>query len=167
MERPLPDRAPASPAGPRPPRPRHVRTGALAALVTTAAALLLGGCGAEEPAGRAGTAEGRPGAPPKARPADVPELASAVGCEAEITIDVADYRQGTCDTGRAEYVFVSFESDTGKRAWLETAQMYGGVYLVGNRWVLSADPRPAMERARERLGGTIEETGALGAEPAP
>lgn len=43
--------------------------------------------------------------------------------------------------------------------------MYGGVYLVGNRWVLSAEPRSAMEAAREKLGGTIEETGAYDASP--
>ena len=43
--------------------------------------------------------------------------------------------------------------------------MYGGVYLAGNRWVLSASPRSAMEAARDKLGGTIEEAGAYGASP--
>ncbi|QUW85626.1 hypothetical protein SMIR_42035 (plasmid) [Streptomyces mirabilis] len=43
--------------------------------------------------------------------------------------------------------------------------MYSGVYLVGNRWVLSASPRSAMEAARDKLGGTIEEAGAYGTSP--
>lgn len=61
-------------------------------------------------------------------------------------------------------MLLTFDTATGQRDWL-VSQMYGGVYLVGNRWVLSASPRSAMEAARAKLGGMIEEAGAYGASP--
>ncbi|MFF2848847.1 hypothetical protein ACFVT5_21335 [Streptomyces sp. NPDC058001] len=140
----------------------------LTVLAAVAAVLTLASCGSGPGSGEA---KGRPGSAsasprvPQARPAQVEELALAMGCTAHITTDVDDYRQGVCKTGKAKYVFLSFVSDQGKRDWLDTAQMYGGVYLVGNRWVLSAEPRQYMTAARSELGGTIEETGAFGSSP--
>ncbi|WP_327387456.1 MULTISPECIES: hypothetical protein [unclassified Streptomyces] len=61
------------------------------------------------------------------------QLASAVGCTAEITVRAADYRQATCMTAEADYVFVDFDTSDGQRAWLDHAKMYGGIYLVGDR----------------------------------
>ncbi|WP_328967490.1 hypothetical protein [Streptomyces sp. NBC_00239] len=94
-------------------------------------------------------------------------MASAVGCTAEITLKAADYRQATCKTAQADYVFVDFDTAEGQRAWLDYAQLYGGVYLVGDRWALSAKSKEYMESLRATLGGTVEERGAFGASPAP
>lgn len=103
---------------------------------------------------------------PDARPETLEGLAEAVGCgEPEEAGKTLDYRQGTCESDGAEYVLLTFDATKGQREWLDVAQMYGGVYLVGDRWVLSAEPRSAMESARGRLGGTIEESGGYSSSP--
>ncbi|KPI05305.1 hypothetical protein OK074_0443 [Actinobacteria bacterium OK074] len=156
------------PSSPRSPRPRSRTT----ALVAAAAVLTLGACegGAEDErkkrSGGASAASAEPSVP-RARAAEVEELAGSVGCTAKIVMEVDDYRQGTCETDQAEYVFLTFTTEVGKRGWLEVAQMYGGVYLVGKRWVLSANPARYMTAARAELGGTIEESGSYGSTPAP
>ncbi|MCC3650578.1 hypothetical protein LIX60_03505 [Streptomyces sp. S07_1.15] len=144
--------------------PSSLRTLA-ASVLTLTVMVLVGGCGGTG-ASAGGQDSGTPSArPPAARPASVEELASAVDCTADITTDVDDYRQGICTASKARYVFVSFTTAKGQRDWLEYAQMYGGVYLVGNRWVVAADPKKYLDRAREKLGGTIEKTAAFGADP--
>ncbi|MFI7499032.1 hypothetical protein ACIBVL_11065 [Streptomyces sp. NPDC049687] len=147
---------------------RPVRRLLGAPVCVAAAALLLAGCGG-------GGDDAKPtaatkSAAPSARPMTLEALGKAVGCETapKEAGKTLDYRQGLCDSADAEYVLVTFDTTEGQRAWLDTAQMYGGVYLVGNRWVLSADPRSAMEKARTELGGTIEESaqnGLNGASP--
>ncbi|WP_030678629.1 hypothetical protein [Streptomyces cellulosae] len=128
----------------------------------TAAALLLAGCSGaatEERADRKETA-------PSAKPMTLEQLAAAVHCgKPKVPGKTLDYRQGVCKAGTAEYVLLTFDTARGQREWLDVSQMYGGVYLVGNRWVLSATPRSAMEAARAKLGGTIEEGLSSGASP--
>lgn len=151
-------------------RPARHRLRAMA-LVAIVSAMTLSACGGgqgsdEEKKAKTGAAS-TDRKRPQARPAEVEELASAMGCTADITTDVDDYKQGVCATDKAQYVFVSFATDAGKRDWLDAAQMYGGVYLVGKRWVLSAKPKKYMAAARNKLGGSIEETGAFGSTPSP
>jgi hypothetical protein len=138
--------------------------------MAAAAVLTLGACesGAEdEERKRSGGAASAEPSVPRARAAEVEELAGSVGCTAKIIMEVDDYRQGTCETDQAEYVFLSFTTEVGKRGWLDAAQMYGGVYLVGKRWVLSATPAQYMTTARAELGGTVEERGSYGSTPSP
>ncbi|MDJ0340960.1 hypothetical protein QMK19_08980 [Streptomyces sp. H10-C2] len=54
---------------------------------------------------------------------------------------------------------LTFAADTGQKSWLTEAQMYGGIYLVGKRWVVTAQSQEALQGLRAVLGGTIE-TGA-------
>ncbi|MFJ3855759.1 hypothetical protein ACIPRL_05995 [Streptomyces sp. NPDC090085] len=96
----------------------------------------------------------------------VEQLASAVGCTAEITSQASDYRQATCRSAQADHVLLDFDTAEGQRAWLDYAQMYGGVYLVGDRWALSAKSKEYMESLRATLGGTVEERGPVGSSPA-
>ncbi|WP_133910768.1 hypothetical protein [Streptomyces sp. NBC_00582] len=128
------------------------------------AALLLAGCGGGSGDGDEERTAASKSAAPSARPMTLEALGKAVDCttapkEAGKTLD---FRQGVCKSADAEYVLLTFDTAEGQRGWLDTAQMYGGVYLVGNRWVLSADPRAAMEKARAELGGTIEDARANG-----
>lgn len=146
---------------------RHVRNPAVTTVAVTVVALLAG-CGgspAVPPESAGASTAFAPAGPKAARPASLEQLAASVGCTAEVTGKALDYRQGVCKTSKGQYVLLSFDTDKGMREWLGYAQMYGGVYLVGNRWVLSANPRSAMEDARHKLGGTIEETGGFGASP--
>ncbi|MEU1665391.1 hypothetical protein ABZ547_17625 [Streptomyces sparsogenes] len=144
-----------------------------AAVVPAAAAvaLLTAGCGSDAGSDKAAIGGGGKAGPsanaPAARPAGVEKLARGMGCEAEITTDVDDYRQGVCRTGGANYVFLSFVTARGQRDWLDYAQMYGGSHLVGNRWVVSADSRRSLEAARDKLGGTIEKSAAYAPSSSP
>jgi hypothetical protein len=136
--------------------------------------LLISGCGggsgggsapeakATEPSAAASAAAPSAKASAKpAGPATVEQLAAAVGCKAEIRMKVQDFRQGACKTTRATYALLSFTTDKGKREWVDYAQMYGGVYLIGERWVIGTDSRQHIEAARRKLGGSVEEgTGA-------
>ncbi|MFI6338807.1 hypothetical protein [Streptomyces sp. NPDC050535] len=156
---------------PRPTRRLLVTTG-----LAASATLLIAGCSdssaeKQDTGERVSTANAQSAGPrtspaPSAEPATLEELAKAVGCtkpkEAGKTLD---FRQGTCEADGAEYVLLTFDTPQGQRDWLDVSQMYGGVYLVGNRWALSANPRSAMEAARDGLGGTIEEPDANGASP--
>ncbi|MFJ8108820.1 hypothetical protein [Streptomyces sp. NPDC096132] len=131
-----------------------------------AAALLLAGCGGGGGGGDEERAAASKSAVPSARPMTLEALGKAVGCETAPKEGgkTLDFRQGVCKSADGDYVLLTFDTAEGQRGWLDTAQMYGGVYLVGNRWVLSADPRSAMEKARAELGGTIEES-PYGASP--
>ncbi|MEV7169217.1 hypothetical protein AB0O18_05945 [Streptomyces sp. NPDC093224] len=127
-------------------------------------ALLVSGC--------SGGAESAATAVVSPSPATVPsmtveQLASAVGCTAEITSQASDYRQATCRSAQADHVLLDFDTAEGQRAWLDYAQMYGGVYLVGDRWALSAKSKEYMESLRATLGGTVEERGPVGSSRAP
>lgn len=134
-----------------------------------AAALLTAGCGADADTDKASIGKGGKAEPsasaPVARPASVEKLAGTMGCKPEITTDVDDYRQAVCHAGKKNYVFLSFVTAKGQRDWLGYAQMYGGSFLVGNRWVVSAESMRSLEAARDKLGGTIEKSTAYESSP--
>ncbi|GAA1255316.1 hypothetical protein [Streptomyces javensis] len=123
-----------------------------------------GGDGKADAKAEAGGNAARPSASasPTPKAARVEQLASAAGCKPEFTTKVDDYRQAVCKNSRGKFLFLDFVTAKNQRDWLETAQMYGGVYLVGNRWVLSSSPRKNMEDFREKFGGTIEEGTSYG-----
>ncbi|MFD8379400.1 hypothetical protein ACFV2X_12835 [Streptomyces sp. NPDC059679] len=169
--RPAPGRAAAPRPAPwvAPPR-RRGRIGAGAVVPAVAAvALLSAGCGSDGENDKASIGErgkAKPSASaPAARPAGVEKLGKAMGCKPEITTDVDDYRQGVCHLGKKNYVFLSFVTAKGQRDWLDYAQMYGGSFLVGNRWVVSAESMGSLKAARDTLGGAIEKSTAYKSSP--
>ncbi|MFB4294137.1 hypothetical protein ACBI99_41325 [Nonomuraea sp. ATR24] len=91
-----------------------------------------------------------------AAPAGIDQIGAAAGCpRPALQIDAADLRQADCRTARGHYTLVTFTTERGQRDWLELAQMYGGAYLVGERWVVVSTP-PLLEGVRAQLGGRIE-----------
>lgn len=143
-------------------RPRRALTAALAAL-------LVGGCGLNPRSGDGDTAPaGHHGATSPTSPTTgaapslptrfftVQELAATVGCEATIEGKAADFRQATCTMSGEKFVFVDFDTAEGQREWLDYAIMYGGVYLVGERWALSGRTKDYLETLLPTLGGKIE-----------
>lgn len=86
------------------------------------------------------------------------QLAAVVGCRAELQGRAADFRQAVCVKDGETFVFLDFDTQKGQRDWLDFAVLYGGVYLVGDRWVLSGKSREYMESLRPELGGNIEES---------
>lgn len=97
-----------------------------------------------------------PGVPSK--PHTVEELATTVGCTPEFQGKPLDFRQAVCENGGRQFVFLDFTTAEGQRDWLDYALMYGGVYLVGERWVLSANSKDYMVELSKTLGGAIEQS---------
>ncbi|MFI7129221.1 hypothetical protein ACIBQ1_26205 [Nonomuraea sp. NPDC050153] len=136
--------------------------------LAVAAALALTGCGVQAeadsgPKSAAGAAAG--GSAP--RTYTVEQLAATIGCTAEITLKALDYRKGECTRDGIPYVFLDFVTAEGQREWLDYAEMYGGLYLVGDRWALSAKSKSFMQELSRKLGGKVEEHGPGASTPSP
>ncbi|MCY0920915.1 MULTISPECIES: hypothetical protein [unclassified Streptomyces] len=150
------------------------------------ASMMCGGCAGQEkaragatdahPAGAATAAEPStptapaPSATPAsptpsstARPASLDQIAAALDCRPEITVDAEELKEGACGAGKEGFRMATFAADQGQRAWLDESRMYGGVYLVGERWVVTAASAEALAPLRERLGGTVETGSGHGA----
>ncbi len=127
-------------------------------------ALLAGGCGdtEEKTAGQAAkekaqrTATSSVSIEPTKR-YTVQQLAATVGCTPKSTGKTKDFRQAGCVKDGDSFVFLDFDTSQGQQEWLRYATLYGGVYLVGDRWVLSGKSKEYMESMRDELGGTIQE----------
>ncbi|MET9960706.1 hypothetical protein ABZ128_16925 [Streptomyces sp. NPDC006326] len=141
--------------------------------MATAAAVLLatlvcGGCASSGHGdGRGHGGHGTPAsqaAAPAARPAGLQDLAAALGCTPEITVDAEELREGACGTGQEAFRMATFAADQGQRAWLDEAMMYGGTYLVGTRWVVTGPSAQALSAVQGRLGGTLATGSTHGAE---
>ena len=131
-----------------------LRRGALFLL----ALVLVAGCGTPEPAAQpaptTSSSSSQVSLPPKAL--TVADMAAHVGCVPEPVGKTSDFRQATCAAPKEKLVLLDFDTTEGMRAWLDTAMLYGGIYLVGDRWVLSAESVEYMETLRTKFGGTIE-----------
>ncbi|MEV0633871.1 hypothetical protein AB0I77_02625 [Streptomyces sp. NPDC050619] len=99
-------------------------------------------------------------------PAKVEVIASLTGCKAKIRIEADQLRQGVCHTKKVDYLITTFPEEKYKKTWLDSAAIYGGKYLVGSRWVVSAKPE-MLAGFRAKLGGTIEELDGVGPSAEP
>ncbi|MFD6227680.1 hypothetical protein ACFWFZ_12470 [Streptomyces sp. NPDC060232] len=145
-------------------RPAHRIRPSLAAAAACAAVLLCAGCAGDttSPAGSAkADTQAAPATPaaPAAPGTSIEEIATAIGCTAEVGVEADELRQGGCQTAQGAYRMATFAAQQGLRAWLDEARAYGGVYLVGDRWVVTTQSAEALNTLRERLGGSVE-TGA-------
>jgi hypothetical protein len=147
-------------------RSRVHRPGALAAAGFLALLPLVTACGGDKDAGGGKAAPSVTAAPAAGvvAPAKVEVIAGLTGCKAKIRIDADELRQGLCRTKKADYLITTFPEEKLKETWLESARVYGGKYLVGTRWVVSAKPA-LLESFRAKLGGTIRELRGIGPKP--
>ncbi|MFI8535199.1 hypothetical protein ACIGMX_33775 [Streptomyces aquilus] len=88
-------------------------------------------------------------------PAKVEVIAGLIGCEAEIRTEADELREGTCHGAKGDYLITTFPEERLKLTWLDAASLYGGTYLVGTRWAVSAEEN-LLEEARPRIGGTVQ-----------
>ncbi|MFE9413196.1 hypothetical protein ACFYN0_31045 [Streptomyces sp. NPDC006704] len=121
-----------------------MRNEARVVLGVVVAAVVMSGCGTSsaphEPEPATGTLE---------------QLAARAACHPALSTDSAELRQANCATGDGRYVLATFATDRGQREWINEAKDYGGVYLVGRRWVAVGDPS-VVTALRGRLGGSVE-----------
>ncbi|WAZ26047.1 hypothetical protein STRCI_007589 [Streptomyces cinnabarinus] len=144
----------------------RVRGGVIVGCLAVAP-LLVTGCGAGADDADKVTKSAKVSAAPSAgvvAPAKVEVIAGLTGCKAKIRIDADELRQGVCHTEKADYLITTFPEEELKQTWLDSASVYGGSYLVGTRWVLSAKPE-LLGSFREKLGGTIQELQGIGPDP--
>ncbi|MEV6996734.1 hypothetical protein AB0N62_03400 [Streptomyces sp. NPDC093982] len=99
-------------------------------------------------------------------PAKVEVIADLTGCTVKIRTEADELREGVCHTKKGDYLITTFPQEKFKLTWLDAAAVYGGKYLVGTRWVVSAKPE-VLDRLRPQLGGTIQQLRGVGPKPAP
>ncbi|MGW2148680.1 hypothetical protein ACWCOT_30565 [Nonomuraea bangladeshensis] len=88
--------------------------------------------------------------------ADLEQLQRAVACtDPKPQVDATELREVICHTPAGRYTLLTFATQAGARAWLDEAQPYGGIYLVGDRWTVVAAP-DLLTDLRARLGGRLE-----------
>jgi hypothetical protein len=130
------------------------------------AVLLVSGCAGSEGQSHASHAQkkaspsagqsGKNSSSDSSKPASLKKIADAIGCKANVVTDAEELRQAACKAGKAQYTVVTFATDKGKRAWLSESKDYGGTYLVGYRWSVTAPSEDSLKPLRVKLGGTIE-----------
>ncbi|CAM5636897.1 hypothetical protein SAVIM338S_06170 [Streptomyces avidinii] len=136
--------------------PDQPRIGARHALPCAAVlllSLLCGACGGAER-----QASSVPAATPVAArgaPATLERIESALGCHAEVTVDAEELKEGGCEAAGVTYRMATFAAAEGSRAWLAESLPYGGTYLVGDLWVVTAPSPEALTALSDRLGGTL------------
>ncbi|MGW1611657.1 hypothetical protein ACWCQZ_19930 [Streptomyces sp. NPDC002285] len=99
-------------------------------------------------------------------PAKVEVIADLTGCKVKIRTEADELREGVCRTKKGDYLITTFPQEKFKLTWLDAAAVYGGKYLVGTRWVVSAKPE-VLDRLRPQLGGKIQQLQGVGPKPAP
>ncbi|MET9468828.1 hypothetical protein ABZY44_29355 [Streptomyces sp. NPDC006544] len=112
--------------------------------------LLCGACGGAE------RQPPSPAAAARSAPATLERIEVALGCTAEVTVDAEEVREGGCEVAGQSYRMATFAADEGRRAWLAESLPYGGTYLVGDLWVLTAPSPEALTPLRDQLGGTLQ-----------
>ncbi|MFJ9538202.1 hypothetical protein ACIRPX_13160 [Streptomyces sp. NPDC101225] len=118
------------------------------AAASTAAMLVLAGCGAGESDPTA--------AVPSAATGTLESLAAAVKCRPDIQLDTDEVRQAVCKRSNGKFILATFATDRGQREWINSAQDYGGFYLVGRKWAVSTGTRSVITALRPTLGGDME-----------
>ncbi|MFI0533336.1 hypothetical protein ACH3XX_25270 [Streptomyces scabiei] len=88
--------------------------------------------------------------------AKVEVIAELTGCEVKIRTEAEELREGVCQTSAGDYLITTFPKEKLKEVWLESASMYGGKYLVGPQWAISAKP-PVLKKLKAKVGGTIRD----------
>jgi hypothetical protein len=142
--------------------PRLLR--AAVPVVSLALLPLVAACGGSESDASADMKPSEMSAAPAAgveAPAKVEVIASLTGCKPKIRIEADELRQGVCHTKEVDYLITTFPEEKYTRAWLDSAAVYGGKYLVGERWIVSAKPE-MLEGFRDKIGGTVRQLRGAG-----
>jgi hypothetical protein len=92
---------------------------------------------------------------PQAKAANIEQLSQKLGCTLTGKRNAKELRQGLCKTSAGRFVLVDFNNDKQRDAWLTEAKPWGGVYLVGPRWVVSASNQQIVDALRKDLGGQV------------
>jgi hypothetical protein len=85
---------------------------------------------------------------------DLHDLATKLGCT--FVEDTDEHELYTSDEGSCgDLTLYLFAGARQRDSWLSIAQGFGGSYLVGSTWVVSADSPAAVKSAQAKVGGQI------------
>jgi len=83
------------------------------------------------------------------------ELCTAMGAPFEEEPD--GHALFTADEGYCGSISVAwFSSSKLRDSWLEVAEAFGGVYVVGDRWAVTLDSPVVARQVQARLGGMVK-----------
>jgi hypothetical protein len=140
-----------------------MKPGFLAALCALACLLGTAGCGVPAQTAPVSTTTSKKWPDPKpTKPYKVEELATTIGCTPEFQGTTTDFRQASCKKNNDKYMLLDFATDEGQKDWYEYAIIYGGSYLVGERWIVTSTSEKKMISLQEKIGGAIEQDESMG-----
>lgn len=85
---------------------------------------------------------------------DLHDLATSLGCT--FTEDTGEHELYTSDEGSCgDLTLYLFDGARQRESWLSIAHGFGGDYLVGTTWVISADIPAAVKSAQAKVGGQL------------
>jgi hypothetical protein len=86
----------------------------------------------------------------------VQELVDAFGCDDFSAESEEMYVKegGICEFGQQDVYVYTFANAEAQASYVDTASTFGGLYLVGNDWVVSST-RYVLEQVQEYVGGEI------------
>jgi hypothetical protein len=100
------------------------------------------------------------------KPMTVQQLAQGMGCKPLLSGPFSDYRLASCEYKGKKLVLTDFDADEGQSAFLDDSKPYGGVYLVGDRWLITGNTLAEISPLQDMFGGKIEQ-GEIHGPPPP
>lgn len=91
-------------------------------------------------------------------PPSAKQLAAELGChDFRLNYDEMFIREGgTCLRVNGVDGIYSFTSSDTQASWLKVAENFGGVFLIGDRWIVSGHNEAALKAAQAKVGGDIK-----------
>ncbi|WP_218617678.1 hypothetical protein [Cryptosporangium aurantiacum] len=117
--------------------------------------LALGACGSPDAQSSEPTAAASSPSPPPVATGTVEQLAARLGCQPQIRTEAAELRQGVCRAATGEFTVTTFPQERFKLTWLDAAAGWGGWYVVGPLWAVSASTKAIADDFRQTLGGSL------------
>ena len=62
---------------------------------------------------------------------------------------------GSCEVGSEQVAVYTFGSDESLDNWFKVANAFGGIHVVGDRWVVSPEKQDTAEDIQEAIGGEV------------
>jgi hypothetical protein len=106
------------------------------------------------------TGAGRSGSPSAlaAGSPDVVSLSRETGCtgfDRSGQTELYVREQISCALGGSQITVYTFNDRASQQQWLDVARGFGGVYVIGDRWVVSTDDQATAQAVKGKLGGEI------------
>jgi hypothetical protein len=120
------------------------------------------------------SSDAEPAAAEKPRPSmsppvtgSVEQVAARLDCKPSIRTDADELRQGICETAGGEFSVTTFPEEKFKLIWLDAAAGWGGWYVVGPKWAVSANTKNEAANRQKKLGGTLVDGSIIPKSSAP